>query len=721
MRRLDPLSPLFAFPALWMLGASLAQIRVLEFQGDWPAMAWIVIVAVPLAFVAGGVLGREVARSVMTRSPGVAARPRPDRRSRRLLVGLVAIGWLEQIHQFAVAGVVPLLSANIDAARVSLPGGPTIVLANGLAIGAIVALTVPRRLLTRSALPEVTIAAVALSGYLAAGGRGTVLMPVVVALIARSAFWGYPPLRLVLAGGILAAASFSALFYLRVSQGAVEPFDAELFGEVVPSTPWILVPLLPIYFALAMNFEALAAVVGNFPSVTPYGHGAYDALGLDIVFSGARSLGAISAQLTPPWLTSTLAGPLWADGGLILVVTGLLVLGAVSCASHAVARRSGELRHALLFAYVLYLTLFCVYQNVWTQQVDWIVVAPSLLLVGAYVTNPDQPPRLALRLRMNQISVTARRGLSVAGLAVLAILASAVVIAVSDVGIDRVEGTRSPSGDRPVPFGTRFALPTTTLADDDDLVTDGDIPTDNEPLRVIAEAGDRLAVERFLRVGKRRIERLRNPLDLAAPAAGTVFDISHWTRDDDGVLFMIRNRGRSIDVRAIVPTSPVRTIARARVPIERVEAGTVRDFAIAHWSGSRPDLFVIQRGAAISRVRVSVYSGESSFSKRILDVRSPVRGIARPSWSVDVGRVAGARPDVILVSRGSRSRRPEIHVLDGDNRFASFLMQRKTALPKNVASKYRYAFGSSLGSPAVYAIDSTRPDRPRLTNLLLTE
>lgn len=316
--------------------------------------------------------------------------------------------------------------------------------------------------------------------------------------------------------------------------------------------------------------------------------------------------------------------------------------------------------------------------------------------------------------------MTPRRGLVAACVAALAVLAGAVVIAVSGMGVDDVKRSTEPdSGAKALRVNSSLALPTTTLTPESEFITDGDVPTDNEPLRAVASTGKGLTIDRYLRVDERRMARLHKTVGVTAPA-GTRFDIAHWRQDDDGVLFMMRDLGRTIDLRGIAPTDPVRTIVRRRVPIERAETGTTRYLAIARWSGKLPDLFVIQRGSQLSRVRVTVFSGESGFSRRVLDVRAPLRGITPTGWDVDVGRADGARPDLILVRRGGRSRSPELHVLNGDDRFQSFLMQRTMRLPKGTRSTDRFVFGSSLGFPAVYAIDLSGSGRPKLKHVLLT-
>lgn len=724
LRRLNLLSPLLAFPALWVFGAALAQIHVLDVQSEWSTMTWIVVVMVPMAFVCGGAIGRELVLLRLLEPRQARLARGSTRQLRTLLLALVVVGWLELVHQFISAGVVPLLAGDIDGARTSLPGGPTIALTNCLTIAAVVALAVPRRLLSGESAFELAVAGVALLGFALAGGRGTVVLPIIVALLARWAYWGRPSGSVVGVGGVLVLAFLSLMFYVRTAQGTLEPFDRELYGSVVPDTPRPLVPLIPIHLGLAMNFEALAHIVDHFPRGAPFGHGAYNALGLDIIFSSAQDVSSVSAALTPPWLTSTLAGPLWADGGLVLVTAGLLFVGGAATASHVVAQRTGELRHALLFGYVFYLTLFGVYQNLWTQHMDWVVVTAGLVLVGAIATDPINPPGCAGALFRGRVVLsrlgraTARRWhLVAAATAVVIVISIAAVLAASDVGVDSVRDTQAVRGQ----LAREITLPMSaqSISPAARLLTDGDAPTDNEPLYVVEARPRQLDVERFQRIGKRRLERQRLSLDVAPRRARTTYDISRWTIDRNSVLFSMSESDTAVDVRGVIPNLPTNPVVTGRALVPSRQPGTVRSLAIARWSGARPDLFVIEHGSPMSRVDISVYSGESRFARRIVKFKAPLRGLDPKRWVVDVGRVTGSRPDLVLVTRNGSDSHAEVHVLDGDSRYQSFLLQRPLPLPVGLPDSYRFVFGSSLGFASVYGIDLRQSGRPKLSYFLL--
>jgi len=400
----DPFSPLVAFPVCWLVGVALAQIRLLDVQQPWSSTAWLVMLWSPVAFVLGGIVGGNVATLAVKVNP----HPRPfaetlrtcaqSRGPRLLLSALVVVGLAGVTYQFASAHDVPLLASNIDKARTSLPGGPTIVSLDALVIAATLALVLPERLMSRAALPYLAVAALALGALALTGGRDNFVVPPVVAGLARWRLWGRPAPWSLAAVAVLVAGAFSVLFYLRVGQEANEAYTTDLLGIVVHRLPVPLVPLFPLWVAVAMNFNTLARVVDYFPAHHAFGHGAYDAEILH-VFLNATSLRPITEHLTPPWTVTTFAGPLWADGGFIVLTIGAGLIGALTTFAYRAAQRSGSIQHLLVSCYLLFLAVFCVYANYFTGYFDWIIVGAGLMVAGSVIeasaADRDQLARLS--------------------------------------------------------------------------------------------------------------------------------------------------------------------------------------------------------------------------------------------------------------------------------------------------------------------------------------
>ena len=275
----------------------------------------------------------------------------------------------------------PLLSSNADQARFAQPGGPTVVLTDFLTVAAIVALVVPRRLLARGALPELAVAAAALAAFALAADRGSIILPIGAALVGRSVYWGLPRLRVVLIVGIAVAAIAAAGFYYRTSQHRDSPFEHEIYTQVLPDVPTIVRPLVPIQIGVAMNFEALARVVDFFPGVSR--------TRTDDTTSGAStsSRRRATSRRSPPSSARRgsrapspgRSGRRGADGGRRRARDhrrsahgGVRLRGANASAALGARRRPPHLPGRFGF-----------YTNIWTQQVDWLLIAPTLFVCGS--------------------------------------------------------------------------------------------------------------------------------------------------------------------------------------------------------------------------------------------------------------------------------------------------------------------------------------------------
>ena len=403
-RRLDLpalANPLIGFTALWFAGIALSQIHLFSFQRDWSAFVWAIMFLAPAGFLIGGLIGRDlVARHVTRAREDPELGPGQRRRLRILLVLCVAVGYAELVHQFAAAGAVPLLSANIDATRAAQPGGPTVVLTQLLTVAMILGLLAPPRLLSWRAVPELGAAGVATLGFLLAGGRGTIAIGLLGAALARMFYWGPPRPRVVLGGLALGYAAVATMFFVRSAQHRGNPFESELFDEVIPSTPVVLRPYLALHVGLTTNFSVLDRLTAVFPSVHGWGYGSYSTSGFDAVVPGTEQLSDVARQVASPFITSTAAGPYFADGGAPGVVVGMALFGLVTVAAYTWARRSGSFVACMIGGYVTYIALFGVYTNLFTEHPDWAVVIPSLAVAGYLVRLPEDygPRRLAAAL-----------------------------------------------------------------------------------------------------------------------------------------------------------------------------------------------------------------------------------------------------------------------------------------------------------------------------------
>jgi hypothetical protein len=728
------LSPLVAFSAAWAFAALLSQYRLLNGTDPWSIVMVGVVVAVPIAFLAGGLVGEGLALARTAANPSRMAAPGMSRTLRRILIVFVAIGLLELAHQFARIGAVPLLSAEGSTLRFE-QGGPTIVLTNFLTVAAIVALVKPRELFASESRFELLIGAVALGGFALQAGRGSVVLPVIVATAARWLYWGRPKAPVLLGAGLIAYAAVVFGFYVRTRQHPYNPFEAELFGEILTSAPFFVQPLVPIYLAITTNFLALQGLVGHFPTGEAFGGGAFNAIGLDPILGSARNVSDVSAGITAPWVTSTVAGPLWADGGFALLVPGVAITGFLSAGAYAMARRTLTFRWSMVAGYLLYLALFGLYTNLWTQQLDWLMVVPLLLIVGALAEDPTEPPGLTGRAWARIRGMTRRvltpapvrppesgeseageRGyakrLMLGGLGVIALLfVSGLVI--------------QPLLPKPYPELDAFRLPQ-SVAVSPALFTIGNRPSDNEELHWLVPRGESVVVRSYLPGA--RIAEASDPVRLRLPGGveGTEFDFDFWTGWRAPAVYSFRQRKKSVEMR-ITPTweqdGPPR---RFTVPTSAPAPGDTRDFILGFWGGSRPDIFVITRGSSESRAYVQVFSGESRFRRQQFGARLPYRGLAEEMWDIEIANLAevdrkseartmrGPRPDLLLVRHDPDKEHSDVQILAGETSFSWSASQRDLEGPGDVPPGTEYMIGSRLGANALYEVQRRSEDGPLL-------
>jgi hypothetical protein len=725
-------SPLLAFPAAWALAALLSQVHVLNAQGPWSTVMIQVVVAVPLAFIAGGLIGEALA-TLATREAATKKKLRVSKRGFRIgLTVLVGIGLLELAHQFAKAGTIPVLSGSIDAARFG-QGGPTILLTDLLTVAAIVALVKPRRLFAREARFELGIATVAIGGFALQAGRGSVILPVIVALVGRWLYWGRPNAYVLTTGGVVAFVAIVAGFYLRIGQHPTTPFEAELFSEILPTLPFFVKPLIPLYLAVTTNFLALQGVVGHFPTVEPYGHWVFNAVAFDDFLSSTRNVSDVSATLTPPWVTSTVAGSFWADGGFPVLIPGVALIGMLSAGAYAAAVRTLSLRWAMVSAYLFFVALFGLYTNLWTQHLDWLVVSPLLLFFGAFSEDPDSPPGVVGRAwgKIRRMSgrdpkpTTPGEGDgSSEGQARLRRVAPPMVAGFSAlvvlflVGL-AVQATLPP----PYPLGETIRLPP-SVARAQAVMSDGDRPTDNTGLWWVNTKGDRVSLRYFDPSHPDEpavlVDRFRQP-----GAASSSFDITRWPPLRGAALIVMQQQGNNLEI-TVRRTDGKGVHQRFTAPIPAPSTGATRDLAIATFNGRIPDLFVIGRDEPNTRVSVSIISGESGFRRQPLATSLPFGGLAPSQWSLDVGSIAGQAPgdvgpapkvirsDLVLVEHDPSHVHANLKVLLGEDDYRGFAFQRDLDTSPRVGKRTSFLIASHGGAEAIYEVEPVTPKGPLL-------
>lgn len=131
-----------------------------------------------------------------------------------------------------------------------------------------------------------------------------------------------------------------------------------------------------------------------------------------------------------------------------------------------------------------------------------------------------------------------------------------------------------------------------------------------------------------------------------------------------------------------------------------------RDVGLATWTGTTPDLIVVDRSTIAPVMRVRVFSSTSGFRDMLLDVVVPKGPFPVDDFSLLVGPVNSSTADLMLVSRGSTSSlHTEVHVLLGPQAFQTYGEQSPVNLPENLLFTMTFLLGHEDGLAVLYAVD----------------
>jgi hypothetical protein len=228
-----------------------------------------------------------------------------------------------------------------------------------------------------------------LFGFALQVGRGSIVLPIVTGAVGRIFYRGFPRFEWLVASGVLVVAILAVVFYARTAQHSANPFESEFYSRDLGAVPWLLRPLVPVHLAVAMNFEGLARIVDYFPTYAHFGHWRYDATLFDRFLPAQDATSASGAQASP-YVTNTMVGSFWADWGFLGVTIGVALVAILSSAAYMYARLTEQFRYVVVAAYLLYMTVFGLYDNLFTQFPDWLVVIPVLFAVGTVAALPEQ-------------------------------------------------------------------------------------------------------------------------------------------------------------------------------------------------------------------------------------------------------------------------------------------------------------------------------------------
>jgi len=193
--------------------------------------------------------------------------------------------------------------------------------------------------------------------------------------------------------------------------------------------------------------------------------------------------------------------------------------------------------------------------------------------------------------------------------------------------------------------------------------------------------------------------------------AGRPVDVEDWPGAGPA-LFVVSSPRRSPALR-LISLKTKRTLLESRVPVPP-QMSDRREFFVGHWSGPRPDLFVIDRDVNRDHPpshrpwKIRIYSGESGFKKLAFEftmkkLRS--RQFSQGDFWIEVGNRRQPKASVVLITKGETGTgQTEVHVLSGHAGYRRFTLESGTELKDHLGLHRRFIFESERRGGTIYMV-----------------
>ena len=184
------------------------------------------------------------------------------------------------------------------------------------------------------------------------------------------------------------------------------------------------------------------------------------------------------------------------------------------------------------------------------------------------------------------------------------------------------------------------------------------------------------------------------------------FDVVSLSAAHPDVLGVMTSRKSRVHVELRDLAHAGRILVAGTTPALPLALHEHRDVGLSAWTGTTPDLIVVDRSATAPVMRVQVFSAESDFRDELLDVVVPKGPFSVADFSLLIGPVNSPTADVMLVTRGSTSSsHTEVHVLLGPQAFQIFGEQSPVNLPESLPLTTTFLLGHEGGLAVLYAVD----------------
>lgn len=252
-----------------------------------------------------------------------------------------------------------------------------------------------------------------------------------------------------------------------------------------------------------------------------------------------------------------------------------------------------------------------------------------------------------------------------------------------------------------------------TVAGDATVLTSADPTSPAGPWLLTPAGGDGLEVVGAALPKLPRIEPTKNlQVEFGAPLQTTLKGVSGFPVDVDAwdgaspALFTVSSLSAAnptVDAYSLEPSHRRLLSVRLALPAKVADK---REFSVAKWSGTRPDLFVIDRDADRHRPQtkpsprpwsIRIYSGESGFRRLIedIEIRSKLsERLSKYDWWPEFAHQRSPKPNLILVTRERKtgSGKTEIHILASGTDYQHFASHAATEGSQSLGLEHRFVF-----------------------------
>lgn len=174
---------------------------------------------------------------------------------------------------------------------------------------------------------------------------------------------------------------------------------------------------------------------------------------------------------------------------------------------------------------------------------------------------------------------------------------------------------------------------------------------------------------------------------LAATGTGNdwAFLVGDYNNDRKPDLYVVKRNGASrTEVHILNGADKFRTyLLHASTALAKTGSSYSWDFELGDYNGDgKIDLYAIKKQGSSGKTEVHVLNGADKFRSYLVHAATALHNTGSgQAWKFAVGDYNGdGKPDLYAIKRNGSSGRTEVHVLNGANKFRSFLINKATPL-----------------------------------------